>query len=239
MILNYISQENLYTLKSNTQTLTQNLVFDNELKLIQITDEENIFLKSRIEIKDFELCMEEEKAQDSDLENIKIIYSKTKFLSESQASDERLWVGLAFSQFFNYMVYRWPVAVSKDMDNHYFFAYSKQRSLIRHGLARLWWIGRMTYDDTRVNPYELTEFICKDNDYIESILGRNFSNNFIIVKAMLGAVIDKEKEGIKIDRFIIRELSKYINLLGSVYIIDSWNYDEIFNKIAKRIDSMK
>ena len=42
-----------------------------------------------------------------DLNNCKILYEKLQFLSESQASDERLWAGLAHTTFYDYMRKRW------------------------------------------------------------------------------------------------------------------------------------
>lgn len=38
-----------------------------------------------------------------DLNNCKILYEKLQFLSESQASDERLWAGLTHTTFYDYM----------------------------------------------------------------------------------------------------------------------------------------
>ena len=42
-----------------------------------------------------------------DLMNCKIRYEQFRFLSESQASDERLWAGLTHGTFYNYMRKRW------------------------------------------------------------------------------------------------------------------------------------
>ena len=56
-------------------------------------------------------------------------------------------------------------------------------------MARLWWIGRLTYDSSRSDPYELTRFLCQDQDYIESICGRNVFNNPIVGNATIAALL--------------------------------------------------
>lgn len=48
-----------------------------------------------------------------DLNNCKILYEKLQFLSESQASDERLWAGLAHTTFYDYMRKRWGMDTGK------------------------------------------------------------------------------------------------------------------------------
>lgn len=48
-----------------------------------------------------------------DLNNCKILYEKLLFLSESQASDERLWAGLTHSTFYDYMRKRWGYGYGK------------------------------------------------------------------------------------------------------------------------------
>ena len=121
------------------------------------------------------------------------------------------------------------------MENHYLFNYSSQRSLFRNGISRLWWIGRITYDKTRVDPYELTKFLCRDQDYIESICGRNVFNNPDVGFATLSALYDAEKEGVKIDRFIVREIGKYVNLLAGTYILDVLDKEEIYAKVRKKL----
>lgn len=117
----------------------------------------------------------------TDVENIQRVYNHMKFLSDSQASDERIWAAYTFSEFLDYMRYRWKASSISDLENRYLFGYSVQRSLFRNGVSRLWWIGRFTYDETRLDPYELTRFLCKDQDYIENICGRNIFNNPMLV----------------------------------------------------------
>ena len=109
---------------------------------------------------------------------------------------------------------------------------------MRHGLARLWWIGQITYDSSRQNPYELTEFISKNSDYIETIFGRNFSNNKTVLFALLDALVAHEKNGYSISRSMVRNVSEYLVQLGGIYIIDTWAYQEILEKAKNKLQSL-
>ena len=120
----------------------------------------------------------------------------------------------------------------KTIEQHFFFGYGARRSLTRNALSRLWWIGRLTYDNER--EYELTKFVCENADNIMHILERNTSNNPDIVKAFISAVIDAKSTGKQIDTNDIGELSKYLNLLGGTYILDCLPSSVIYDKIYKK-----
>lgn len=235
MRVKFINEDNLLALKSNSSSVFKYLIQKKRTTLSELLHDDNPFIEANIEIKDFTLDMSHEKPWHTDLENIKRVYNSMITMSESQASDERIWVAYCFGDFFDYMQYRWPALSEKEMVNRYFFSYSSQRSLIRNGIARLWWIGKATYDSKRSNPYELTSFICREQDFIENILGRNFSNNPMIVKAVISGLIDAEKAGRVIDRQTVREVSKYINLLGGTYIIDCLSYDDLYKKVSTKL----
>jgi hypothetical protein len=111
------------------------------------------------------------------------------------------------------------------------FDYGARRSLVRNGLARLWWIGRLTYDDSRTDKYELTKFVCEHNDHIMHIIERNTSNNPRIIQALIDGMLVARKEGLNINTNIVGELCKYLNLLGGIYILDCLPKDRIEEKI--------
>ena len=133
------------------------------------------------------------------------------------------------------MKYRWDASSVSDLENRYLFGYSVQRSLFRNGIARLWWIGRFTYDEDRLDPYELTKFLCKDQDYIENICGRNIFNNPTVGFATISALCDAEKSGVMINRDVVREMSKYVNLLAGTYLLDALSKEEIYEKIQRKL----
>lgn len=237
MKLKYIIEDDLLAIKSNMDIIYQKLLVEGEKNIEEIMKNEGLIKESQYEIDDFKLDMSQPKGKENltDIENIQRVYNHMKVLSDSQASDERIWVAYTFSVFLDYMKYRWSASNVNDMENHYLFNYTSQRSLFRNGIARLWWIGRVTYDNTRVDPYELTKFLCRDQDYIESICGRNVFNNPEVGFATLNALFDAEKTGAKIDRYVVREVAKYVNLLSGTYILGIMDKEEIYDKICKKL----
>ena len=102
-------------------------------------------------------------------------------------------------------------------------------------MYRLWWIGRVTYDEKREDPFELTKFLCKHQDLIETICGRSTFNNPIVQKATLNALYDVLKDRKSDNREIIREIAKYVNLLAGTFILDMLTYDEVYVKVHKKL----
>lgn len=237
MRLKYVIEDDLLAIKSNMETIYHKLLIDGDKSIEEIMDNEELIKDTPYEIEEFKLDMSQPKGKETltDAENIQRVYNHMKSLSDSQASDERIWVAYTFSVFLDYMKYRWEASNVNDMENHYLFNYSNQRSLFRNGISRLWWIGRITYDETRADPYELTKFLCKDQDYIESICGRNVFNNPDVGFATLKALFDAEKDGIEIDRYVVREIAKYVNLLAGTYILDVLDKEEIYSKVRKKL----
>lgn len=47
--------------------------------------------------------------------------------------------------------------------------------------------------------------------------------------------MDAEKNGVTINRDLVRSISQYVNLLGGIYILDCLSYDEIYSRIKEKI----
>lgn len=237
MKLYFIEQDNLDIIKTNLPTWAANFKNDSPEWLTEWFKKEydNSLLKeTKFEVPDFNLDMSEEKEELTDSKNAQLIYDNLSFLSESQASDERLWAGLCIGNFWKYTQYRWEIKKKCTPDSikqHYMFAYGARRSLIRNAIARLWWIGRLTYDENRSDKYELTKFMCEHNDHIMHILERNTSNNPMIIQAFIDGILVARSEGLNINTDAVGELAKYLNLLGGIYILDCLPKDRIKEKI--------
>ena len=189
------------------------------------------------DIPDFELVMDGENPFATEAKNVEIVYSNLQFLTDSQASDERLWAGLGLSYFWKYIKYRWGIDGRSSVDtlrNHFFFGMGPRVSLTRQGVARLWWIGRLTYDGQRSDPFELTKLVCEQASFIPDILERNTSNNPRIVHAFLDALLALQVEGITITAELVRELSKYLNVLGGTYLLDCLSPEKIMLKVMEK-----
>lgn len=241
MKIKYITEDDLIAIKRNLSQIQKRVVINGACSIGELFEKENMIKESNLEIGDLELEMSFP-AKDSsltDYENIQRVYNHMRSLSDSIAADERLWVAYTLSEQLDYMRYRWPSQSVSDLNNRYLFGYSPQRSLFRNGMSRLWWIGRVTYDSKRSNPYELTRFICKDQDYIESVCGRNAFNNPAVCKTVITALYDAEINGIEVNREIVREIGKYINVLAGVYLLETVDKQVLYDKVVEKLNNMQ
>lgn len=169
-----------------------------------------------------------------EVSNIKKLYSELKTLPRSIACDGRIWAGLSIDKFWTYTRKRWGFegsATSSKVFEHFLFKGQSKKIYTRQAIARLWWIADLTYDARRKDPYEITSFTLKDTDYVVSLLERNFSSNRQIFREFVEAVEVGRREGMVINRVVIRELCKYLNLLGGVYVLDALPEGMIREKI--------
>ena len=235
MKLKFLKTNSLTILKENIKENVKYYNNSNSLWIKDVTNDEFNYVESKIEVPDFELIISENPEKD-DLANIKVLYTNLKELTDSQAGDERLWSGLCHNQFWEYMIFRWPLSKAKDTEKYikknYFFAHGEKRSLMTNGLARLWWTGRLTYDENNPNgdPFELTEYICKDlNGRGFPLFGSNFSNNDKLLKTFLYSMkAFEESNNITLDRneeFL--EMIKFMNKLSGKMLIDYLTGSEI------------
>lgn len=197
------------------------------------------------EIPQFSLDMTAEEPSKTDGKNAEIVYENLKFLSDSQATDERFWAALCMREYWPFVRYRWSFEkgiTEANIKQHVFFGYGGRRSLTRNTMSRLWWAARLTVDpDPNSNdPYRLTRFACENADTVMHALERNTSNSRSINRAFLSAILDaRDKEGLIMNTDIIGELAKYLNLLGGTYILDCLPEQVIYDKImakAREID---
>lgn len=235
--IKFLTEDTIEFLKKNSESLYKEVFLTGEKNLEEFLGDVGKIMETPFEIEDFVLEMSQPGGKEplTDAENAQRVYSHMKALSDSQASDERIWIAYTLSEQIDYMKYRWKPSSSKDVLNRYFFNYSKNRSLFRNGMARLWWIGRVTYDEKRTDPFELTKFICNHQDFMETICGRSTFNNPVVQKATLNALYDvlKDKQGD--NREIIREIAKYVNLLSGTYILDMLTYEEVYGKVHSKL----
>lgn len=180
-----------------------------------------------------------------DLENSITIYDAFKSLSETQASDSRLWTYLTHVTFWNYMRKRWPIEkIEEDSELfeeegsgnrkveyilwRYHLKTPNRRRLIRNGISRLWWYSHLTYNPNKEDPYELTRILLAHQDKAQSLLERSLgSNNKVLI-----AVLEYLKTNPGLSREQIRDKIKEINLVGGVknlHLLDTKEIIDIIN----------
>lgn len=243
MKLYYLTDEALETLRLNIKT---NLKYYNSSSndwIYNFFDGTNPFQEFRYEVNRITLKIDQNNQASADLENIKNIYENLKFLTEEQACDERLWVGLAHSEFWEYMIERnrhnGKTFTESEVKNKFFFNYGKRKSLLVHPIAKLWWTGRNTYDENRENPYELTDFFGTNYYHNNLILFQyNYSNNKNIVTAFIEAMLEMQNNGDKVSTHIFDETAKYLNLISGIYLLDYFEIDELKIKILRKVKEL-
>lgn len=196
------------------------------------------------DFQDFDLVISDSPEKD-DFENMKIIYTNMKTLSDSQASDERLWAGLCHTIFWNYMQVRWPLSSAKNDNekyiiNHYFLK-NNIRGLLLNGVSRLWWYARLTYDEGNSrDPFELTEYLAKDiNGKGFMLFGSNFSNNRELLKTFLYTIKNfEEQNSIVLTRKEFNYLRQKIVILSGKILIDSYSLDSFKKKILDELNTI-
>ncbi|MGG0656862.1 DUF6339 family protein [Rummeliibacillus pycnus] len=233
MKLQFISEDALQELRVN---------FDNNLPHYYQLDQEWFqtyldepcrLIESKIEFNMPQFNQDEDYLA-SDGKNVKIIYEALKDLTVSQATQERLWVGLAHYQFRDFMFYR----IAKDakekknqqIKSGMFFEWGHKRSLFVHKLSRLWWTGYMTYDEENIdNPYWLTDFFCEADYSARAVLffSSNFNSNKAIRKGILKSLIQLKEEGLEIKREHFVEACRYFNVVGGATILDLLTEEEV------------
>lgn len=278
MKIKFLKQKNLDFLKANVETYYDKYVNETTCDWVNnLEDFDDAFVEhNSISLPDdFEFDMTAPNNPSStEIENIKIFYSALKDLSNSEATDERLWVGLSHSEvcwpYLRYRVINKLITddkkskenIKESIKSNYFFKQSAKRSLIVNTLSRLWWIGRLTYDENAPAGEEFESLAGIEYDTstkILSIFSSNFTNNPKIVRAFLKGIIQIESENkqkliddgktdiketdyrvqrkindndIKVSSVNYLELIKYFNSLGGILILDYLEEDELKEKLV-------
>lgn len=228
MKLNYLKTEAVAQLKENC---LENIEYYKEGKnwvgnyLSPYFEDNQWFLESRISYQKADLILpsgNSREASKTDIENAKRIHSSLKNLTLTQAMDARIWTFLTHAVYQEYMNARWITSsnnVTKGTLERYFA--NTNREIIRNGIARLWWYGYLTYDESRKDPYELTDVLLSKQDIAQGLLERNLGNN----KKWLINVLETIKEYQEIypdltNKKNMQSLSKYFDFRGGVAVLD-------------------
>lgn len=245
MKLYFLKQESLDILKNNIKYNINHYSEKNNKWIYDYLEDEKPFLEFKHKVNDFVLKTEGfDSASAMDLENSKILYENLKMISDSAAVDERLWAGLSHSTFYNFVQERWK----KDSENmkhgniiksRYFYS-EKSKGVFRNTLSKLWWIGKLTYDTSRQDPFELTNVLGNGDmaTRVSDMFTSNFSRNPKIGHAFLSAIKEFEDNGTKIGGYTYRKAVQYMNAFGGITLIDYLSEKEIKDVVYKRIQKI-
>lgn len=179
--------------------------------------------------------------------NAQILYEIYKDIPVELASEESFWAYLTHTEFWDYMLIRWPVnGKESTLNRRYFFG--KEKPYYRNGLSRLWWYAHTTYNHELDDPYYYTKIALKEQERAAILLETvNLSRNRVALFATLDILkmIDDWKDNdviypIKDERnVLLRPMMQYINAVGGVLIWDLLSPEEAKEKLMVFIEQLK
>lgn len=182
-----------------------------------------------------------------DSDNAQVLYELYKDIPIELASEESFWTYLVHTEFWEYMLGRWPVDEKESTLNiRYFFG--KEKPYYRNGLSRLWWYAHTTYNKELDDPYYYTKIALKEQERAAILLETvNLSRNRVALFAALDVLkmIDDWKAKDKIQsiknerKTLLRPLMRYVNAVGGVMIWDLLSPEEATEKIMLFIEQLK
>lgn len=238
-VIKVLSEDQIISLKTNLNTVQELMKKTNDNSWINdFFKETEPFKKTKYTMDNFELDMSSENPIDTDYINAKLIHEHLKHLPDSVLCDERLWVGLSFNKFYNYLMYRWNPLNEKSftkLEYRWFFKFKYRRALFFHGLARLFWLAKFSYNEKLENPYELTEFCFRHSEILERMIFRNYSCSSLVRLSIISAIKKFIEDGGNFTHKMNDNIMKYMSFLGGAFILDSFEEKELQEKIYNKL----
>ena len=115
----------------------------------------------------------------------------------ANAADRRLWTYLALVTYRDYMEKRWKIDENMNWKDfilkRWLLINVSRATLMRHGIARLWWIACLTWDESGTLPlsssqkdlYAYTRTALSKEDYVQSIFDRKIGAMPTVMRAVL------------------------------------------------------
>jgi hypothetical protein len=232
MNLKFFSQKSLDELREKISSNRVAYLNDGVRAVCNGISPENIML-SRAVVDDPPKLTLPEGDNKHDDENARKIYNWLSKLTPVQASDPRLWAYLTHTVYADYVSRRWPISEDHDVEElikqRYFVVGQGLEPLSRNAIARLWWGGYLTYDQNRVDPFELTDVLLSLQDFQQAFLERAIGRS----KKILMTALEVWKERLNKDCNItgktesIKAWAKLIRLHGAVVLLDSLPQDQL------------
>ena len=178
------------------------------------------------------------------IENVKIIFDTYKNITRAQSTEVRFWAYLTHVVFWNYMKARTnPDSITNDKKGaeyilrHWFI----QGGLERNDIARMWWGAKLTYDEKRKNPYELTKIFFSMQDFTRTIFKSHFGKYKKFLHAFLEYVMEEEDLFSNKKEAKARLLAKKMNALGAfknIAILDKEEIKDLFDRYKSDLEKL-
>ena len=137
-------------------------------------------------------------------------------------ADGRLWAALCHTTFADYMIGRWgPKAKASDDSkdsrvNSRFFANGEgQRTLVRNGLARLYFAAEIVFKD---NSYKLLPIFFEKQDIHQNFIERALAGDAELIRSVAENCLKVKEESLK--KLNIQTYAKLVNGAGGTRSLD-------------------
>lgn len=185
-------------------------------------------ISSKVVLEDIDLSPSPEDDFKSSID----LFERLKHLDRVQANDRRLWVSLTHNIFFKYTKERWKIiedTSSEVLFRRFHFEGSSLEARMRNSISRLWWGAKITYDETKEDPYELTKVLWSKQDLVQNIVERSYGTYPNVVTALL----EVYKENSQLKEQELRFLYTGLNSIGGVKILPMLSKSEVKKEIIK------
>lgn len=151
-----------------------------------------------------------------DAENSKLIFENYSSLTPAMASEELLWVTLAFRDYRIYASQRWAGSGPNNLMNHWFAPSARDRWRDQ-AISRLWWAGWYANQFRSLASEKVLETLYCNSDFIASLMGRPTTSSNIPVAEVVISLARKHyvdtTDG-KYNREHFRNFLKEVDLVG-------------------------
>lgn len=158
--------------------------------------------------------------QGRDAGNAPLVYEYLGAMDPSNASDRRLWSYLALATYREYMETRWPLTDVRNWksraETRWLMLTATRGKLVRHGIARLWWIAALTHDpqlqhplsQAADDPFAYTRAVLRKEDRVNALFDREAGAITTLVRKVLEHIgADGPRDGETYLRDLMREIT--------------------------------
>ena len=177
-----------------------------------------------------------------DKQNAELMHNFFPNLSRASATDERLWVTLAFREAFDYSINRWG---DDEIDNrtiiNHWFAPSSRAKWRDHSVSRLWFISSFASSLEGIDLHDALSVLFSNSDLLGSLLGRPRTSSSTRISSKIVATLFKDGQTSirsNFEREKFRAFMKELDLRSGAIQIDALNdveFDIFFNDLFSTI----
>jgi hypothetical protein len=183
-----------------------------------------------------------------DAANGPAVFEYVGALDPSNASDPRLWTFMAFGTYHSYMEERWPLFGASNWKNRardrWLLRGTTRGRLVRHGVARLWWVTNLTYDAkceyplSKVDgdPFAYTRAVFRNEDRILALFDREAGAISSVVRSVLehvGKEATYERDNHM--RALMKELTLVMGF-RDLGVLSATDLDELIEEVRPRYE---